>query len=167
MEDFVNYSADITEMSYKLAQFEFSLSDLDQYERERRASQAWLIIGLYIGNLVERQLNYGDVIPTRSRTTTNTEVDSTVVSAKVAGRGHSKGGHQPENLKEQLAVESAMSNPSDGKELKFNKEDPRWPTAEGWTKRAQHINGVEVHYQYNTKTGQIDDFKIKDNIINQ
>lgn len=40
------------------------------------------------------------------------------------------------------------------------KGDPRWPASEGWTKRAQNINGVEVHYQYNPKAGQIDDFKI-------
>ncbi|KAB3527512.1 RHS repeat-associated core domain-containing protein [Alkaliphilus serpentinus] len=82
-------------------------------------------------------------------------------SPKVEGRGQSKGGHQPENLKEQLAVEEAMSNPSAGRELKGLNTDPRWPASEGWTKQAQNVNGVEVHYQYNPKTGQIDDFKIK------
>lgn len=77
------------------------------------------------------------------------------------GRGQSKGGHQPGNLKEQLAVEEAMSNPGAGKVLEGKNTDPRWPANEGWIKKAQNVNGVEVHYQYNPKTGQIDDFKIK------
>ena len=54
----------------------------------------------------------------------------------------------------------AMSNPSAGKRL-MDSSDPRWPGYEGWEKRAQNVNGVEVHYQYNPKTGKIDDFKIK------
>ena len=74
-------------------------------------------------------------------------------------RGQSRGGHQPQNLNEQLAVEQAISNPKAGTPLKSS--DPRWPTSEGWTKQAQNINGIEVHYQYNTVTGQIDDIKIK------
>ena len=80
---------------------------------------------------------------------------------KVAGKGNSKGGHQPSNLKEQLAVEEAMSNPAAGRELKGLNNDPRWPKSEGWIKMAQNINGVEVHYEYNPKTGLIDDIKIK------
>lgn len=78
---------------------------------------------------------------------------------EVAGKGTSKYGRQPANLNEQLAIEEAMTNPIKGTNLDL-KGDPRWPASEGWTKRAQNINGVEVHYQYNPKTGQIDDFKI-------
>ena len=80
---------------------------------------------------------------------------------KVEGRGQSKGGHQPENLREQLAVEEAMSNPKAGRVLEGKNTDPRWPADEGWVKKAQNVNDVEIHYQYNSKTGQIDDFKIK------
>ncbi|GHU37745.1 hypothetical protein FACS1894192_07430 [Bacilli bacterium] len=39
--------------------------------------------------------------------------------------------------------------------------DPRWHYTEGWVKKAQNIDGVEIHYLYNTKTGQYDDFKFK------
>nr|WP_281279765.1 RHS repeat-associated core domain-containing protein [Paenibacillus humicus] len=84
-----------------------------------------------------------------------------VKTPTVAGRGQSKGGHQPTNLKEQLAVEESMSNPAAGKTLEGKNTDPRWPADEGWVKKAQNVNGVEVHYTYNTKTGEIDDFKIK------
>jgi hypothetical protein len=89
------------------------------------------------------------------------EVESKGSTPQVEGRGQSKGGQQPGNLKEQLAVEETMSNPSAGRELKGLNTDPRWPASEGWTKQTQNVNGVEVHYQYNPKTGQIDDFKIK------
>jgi RHS repeat-associated protein len=82
-------------------------------------------------------------------------------SPKVAGRGQSKGGHQPTTLQEQLATDEAMSNPKAGKTLEGLNTDPRWPADEGWVKKAQNVNGVEVHYEYNTKTGEIDDFKIK------
>jgi hypothetical protein len=54
-----------------------------------------------------------------------------------------------------------MSNPKAGKVLECKNSDPRWPASERWVKKAQNINGVEVHYQYNLKTGQIDDIKIK------
>ncbi|MBC2826890.1 hypothetical protein EYY47_03600 [Enterococcus faecalis] len=75
----------------------------------------------------------------------------------------SKGGrHIPKTLKEELAMYEAMANPGNGRELKGKNTDPRWPAKEGWKKTTQHINGVEVHYQYNPKTGAIDDVKIKD-----
>ena len=81
---------------------------------------------------------------------------------KEANKGETKGGRQPENLEEQLAMEQAKSNPAEGRTLKLSGgEDPRWPTSEGWMKKAQNINGVEVHYQYNPTKGLIDDFKIK------
>jgi hypothetical protein len=31
--------------------------------------------------------------------------------------------------------------------------------ADGWVKRAQNVNGVEIHYVENTMTGQVLDFK--------
>lgn len=36
------------------------------------------------------------------------------------------------------------------------------PLQYGWVKMRQHINGVEVHYVRNTRTGAVDDFKFKD-----
>jgi filamentous hemagglutinin len=33
--------------------------------------------------------------------------------------------------------------------------------ADGWVKRAQNVNGVEIHYVDNTLTGQMVDFKFK------
>ncbi|MFC6933770.1 hypothetical protein ACFQHO_27745 [Actinomadura yumaensis] len=39
--------------------------------------------------------------------------------------------------------------------------DARWPAKEGWVKMRQNVNGVEVHYVRNTRTGEVDDFKFK------
>lgn len=38
-------------------------------------------------------------------------------------------------------------------------QDTRWPASAGWVKMKQTVNGVEVHYVRNTKTGATDDFK--------
>ena len=32
----------------------------------------------------------------------------------------------------------------------------------GWVKKAQNVNGVEIHYNYNEITGKYDDFKFKE-----
>jgi hypothetical protein len=88
------------------------------------------------------------------------------VFSKSSGTGgnsteQSKGGHQPKNLKEKLAVDQAKSSPDAGRPLQNMNTDPRWPASDGWQKMTQNINGVEVHYQYNPIKGLIDDFKIK------
>ncbi len=76
--------------------------------------------------------------------------------------GQSRGGrHEPHDLKEQLAMEEVIRNPTAGRELVGKNTDPRWPSSEGWKKYSQNINGVEVHYNYNPLTGAIDDVKIK------
>jgi len=88
---------------------------------------------------------------------------------KVLGRGStanpSKGSTLPRNLREQLAIEQAMSNPTAGKVLAVPMTDPRWPASEGWVKMQQMIypSGapINVHYVYNKITGEMDDFKIK------
>lgn len=81
---------------------------------------------------------------------------------KQEGRGQSKGGkHVPETLEEKLAMEEAMSNPENGKTLDGLNTDPRWPASEGWEKKVQNVNGHEIHYQYNPRTGAIDDVKLK------
>ena len=37
-----------------------------------------------------------------------------------------------------------------------------WLAQDGWVKRTQNVNGIEIHYIENTKTGQTTDFKFKD-----
>src|SRR4029077_4334593 len=71
----------------------------------------------------------------------------------------STGRSAPANLKEQLAMEQAMSDPEAGVQLPLSMSDTRWPASDGWVKMSQDINGVEIHYVYNTSTGAVDDFK--------
>ncbi|MGM7914743.1 hypothetical protein [Yersinia enterocolitica] len=54
-----------------------------------------------------------------------------------------------------------MSNATAGRPLPLPMTDTRWPKEDGWVKMAQNVNGVEIHYVMNKKTGQIDDFKFK------
>lgn len=70
----------------------------------------------------------------------------------------------PNSLKEKLAMDQVMSNPQ-------GSTPPRIPSMsdtkngflaeDGWVKRVQNVNGVEVHYIENTITGQTLDFKFK------
>lgn len=76
------------------------------------------------------------------------------------GRG-STGRTVPNSLAEKLAMEQAMSYPNGGRQLPIPMTDSRWPKTDGWVKMTQNINGIEIHYVRNTKTGQIDDFKFK------
>ena len=39
--------------------------------------------------------------------------------------------------------------------------DGRWLAEDGWVKMAQNVGGVEIHYNLNTFTGAVDDFKFK------
>ena len=66
------------------------------------------------------------------------------------------------NLREQLAMQEVVSHPSAGTILKgVSMTDPRWPASAAWVKMAQNVNGVEIHYVYNTVSGAVDDFKFK------
>jgi RHS repeat-associated protein len=78
--------------------------------------------------------------------------------------GHSTGRTEPTNLKEKLAMEQARSNPAAGTEIPLKKgmTDPRWPASKGWVKMRQNVNGVEVHYLRNRRTGEVADWKFKD-----
>ena len=68
----------------------------------------------------------------------------------------------PKNLNEQLAMEQAKSNPTQGTELTSIKLDnPRWPSSEGWVKMAKTINGVEIHWVRNKITGTVADYKFQ------
>lgn len=79
---------------------------------------------------------------------------------KPLGKG-STGRFLPNNLKEKLAMEQAISHAIDGKRVALPRgmTDPRWPGSEGWEKMAQNINGIEIHYVFNRATGHMDDFK--------
>lgn len=70
----------------------------------------------------------------------------------------------PRNIREQLAVQEAISNPSAGIPLPFKMTDSRWAASEGWVKMQQIIKPggepINVHYLRNTISGMMDDFKI-------
>ncbi|MGA7237066.1 MAG: RHS repeat-associated core domain-containing protein, partial [Bryobacteraceae bacterium] len=78
-----------------------------------------------------------------------------------ASTAESTGRTAPKDLKEQLAMEQAKSDPAAGTEVPLRKgmTDSRWPGSQGWHKMAQNINGVEIHYVWNRITGAVADFK--------
>lgn len=57
-------------------------------------------------------------------------------------------------------MEQVKSNPS-GQKIDVKMTDPRWPASQGWVKMSENVNGVEIHYNENTVTGEVDDFKFK------
>jgi len=59
-------------------------------------------------------------------------------------------------------MDYAEEYPEYGDVLPVEMKDPRWPADDGWKKRSLTINDVEIHYVYNPRTGQSDDFKYKD-----
>jgi hypothetical protein len=75
-------------------------------------------------------------------------------------RGSSSTGRPPSNLREAFALDAAQADPASGLALPVPMTDPRWPASDGWVKMAQNINGIEVHFVYNTRTGWVDDLKI-------
>lgn len=87
---------------------------------------------------------------------------------KPLGRGSTanqiEGTTLPRNVREEMAVKQVMSNPQSGTVLPLRMNDQRWPHSDGWEKRTQTVNSggesITVHYVRNTKTGDIDDFKI-------
>ena len=60
-------------------------------------------------------------------------------------------------------MKEVISNPLEGaKQLKsVTMTDKRWLADDGWVKMSKNVNGTEIHYVYNTKTGEFDDFKFK------
>jgi hypothetical protein len=70
----------------------------------------------------------------------------------------------PVDWEEELLLE-VRGNPESGVELwKVPQTDPRWPRDKGWVKMEQTVDGVDIHYQYQTTTGAVDDLKVKDHI---
>jgi len=82
---------------------------------------------------------------------------------QLANRGHT--GAPPSNLREQLCIEQAMSNPTAGIQIKnLSMGDFRWAAQEGWVKMQQTFNlykeKIIIHYVINKPLKLMDDFKI-------
>lgn len=59
-------------------------------------------------------------------------------------------------------MEQVKSNPLLGaKKLPVTMTDSRWHYSEGWIKMTNNVNGIEVHFVYNTRYHLFDDFKFK------
>ncbi|MDR1000693.1 MAG: hypothetical protein LBL96_07845 [Clostridiales bacterium] len=79
----------------------------------------------------------------------------------IAGKG-SSGRVEAQSLKEEIAMKQVISNPLKGaKPLDIIMTDIRWLAKDGWIKMSQNVNGVEIHFLYNTITKVFDDFKFK------
>ncbi|HEU5474693.1 MAG TPA: RHS repeat-associated core domain-containing protein [Actinophytocola sp.] len=74
----------------------------------------------------------------------------------------STGRTTPGGANEQRAMDLVKGNPQYGNRLPVTMGDPRWSADDGWVKMEQTVDGVEIHYVYNTNTGVADDFKFKD-----
>lgn len=59
-------------------------------------------------------------------------------------------------------MDLVMENASYGNQLSTVMKDPRRPASDRWAKMEQTVDGVEVHYVYNTNTREAADFKFKD-----
>jgi hypothetical protein len=70
---------------------------------------------------------------------------------------------EPADLKEQLAMTEVRSSPERGKVLgDVTMTDPRWHVDDGWVKVQQTHGDVNIHFVRNERTGEVDDFKFKD-----
>jgi hypothetical protein len=72
----------------------------------------------------------------------------------------------PNNLNEQLAMKQVQSDPLNGAtKIPIELKDSRWPTNEGWVKMQNVVKTTEgnvtIHFNYNTNTGAMADFKFK------
>lgn len=59
---------------------------------------------------------------------------------KIANKGHTVR-HQPKNVTEQMALNDAKSFPTTGKKLDLKLNDPRWSSANGWSKMQKMYYG--------------------------
>ncbi|MED5052159.1 S-layer protein, partial [Anoxybacillus rupiensis] len=91
---------------------------------------------------------------------------NSLLKKKSLGRG-STGRTTPNSLEEQLAMKEVLSNPLKGatRVPTKNMNDPRWLGSEGWVKMQRVVKtskgNINIHFNYNTKTGKFDDFKFK------
>ncbi|CAM4910842.1 unnamed protein product [Rotaria socialis] len=76
---------------------------------------------------------------------------------------------EPKNLNEQIAMKAAKADAANGETLKnIVLRDARWSPEGGWVKK-QYLHrsldkstNIEIHYVFNTLTGEALDFKFKD-----
>lgn len=87
------------------------------------------------------------------------------MNAKSLGRG-STGRTVANSLDEQLAMKEVLSAPlstaTDLSKKGIKLGDGRWKPDEGWVKMSKFVNGIEIHFNYNTITELFDDFKFID-----
>ena len=93
------------------------------------------------------------------------DVEKAAEAASAARAAISTGRTEAVNLTEQLAMQQVKSNPQ-------GITPPRMPKMsdtkngllheDGWVKKTQNVNGVEIHYVENIKNGEKIDFKFKD-----
>ncbi|MHB1452945.1 MAG: RHS repeat-associated core domain-containing protein [Saccharofermentanales bacterium] len=83
-----------------------------------------------------------------------------VVTYKSRG---STGRTTAQNLKEQLAMKQVVSSPLSGAKRLTNitMNDKRWLASDGWAKYESIVNGIKIHFNYNSNQGVFDDFKFK------
>ncbi|AHH97392.1 hypothetical protein KALB_4028 [Kutzneria albida DSM 43870] len=127
----------------------FTQGELDGFDRSLRGLAAVPVVGGPLKKLV-----------------TGAEEAAKTAKATPLGRG-STGRTRADNLHEQLAMDQALAHPEAGKVLPIKMNDARWPAEDGWVKMSQQLKGasgrkVDVHYVRNTRTGEVDDFKFKD-----
>lgn len=96
----------------------------------------------------------------------STRIDSSKPKTSQPTSRGSTGRTEPNNLREQLAMEQVKSNPLAGTQITDVKmSDPRWPSSEGWVKMQQIIptsqGNINIHYVYNPILNIFDDFKFK------
>ena len=77
----------------------------------------------------------------------------------------STGRTEPQNLKEQIAMQSVKADPLNGAKKLFDITDPTW-SEDGWAKYARNVSfadktKVEIHFVYNNTLDIYDDFKFK------
>ncbi len=77
----------------------------------------------------------------------------------------STGRTAPKSLKEKLAMEEVMAKPmgtTPSRMPPMSDSKNNLLASDGWVKRVQNVNGVEIHYVENVNTKQVLDFKFKD-----
>jgi hypothetical protein len=84
-----------------------------------------------------------------------------ITDVRPPSRG-STGGQRPVMQMSSRPWTSLCRTPSTETACPSKMNDPRWSAEDGWVKMEQTVNGVEIHYVYNTRTGIADDFKFKD-----
>ena len=114
-----------------------------------------------------------NISPAEAKALLSKSADKTADAATAAKKAEkvgdkaakSTGRTEPKNLTEKLAMEEVKSNPNGTTPPRMpamSDTKNGWVAEDGWVKRVQNVNGVEIHYIENTKTGVKTDFKFKD-----